>query len=98
MKVKLRVRAKMNKRLFLFFIALLAVILFLILSACANPRIVTQKVYVPIRCDISMPPKLIAPSMDNQIELAIELIKNNLVYTKKLESALKFCIGEDDGK
>lgn len=70
----------------------------LTLSACADPIIRTQNVYVPIKCDIKFPTKPIAPTILNKIDLAMWLTKNTMIYTKKLEDALKFCIGGKDGE
>lgn len=72
--------------------------LFFILNACADPIVRTQNVYVPIKCDIPMPSKKPIPTTLTQIDLAIYLVKSNIIYTKQLESALKFCIGVKDGK
>lgn len=73
-------------------------ILSLTLSACTDPIVRTQNVYVPIKCDIKFPTKPIAPTILNKIDLAMWLTKNTMIYTKKLEDALKFCIGGKDGE
>lgn len=70
----------------------------LTLSACADPIVRTQNIYVPIKCDITFPTKPKAPTMLNKIDLAMWLTKNTMIYTKKLEDALKFCIGGKDGE
>lgn len=68
------------------------------LNACSSPLIRTQNVYIPIKCDISIPKKTPAPTGLNSIDLAIWLTKNTMFYQKQLENALKFCIGGKDGE
>lgn len=70
----------------------------LTLNACNVPIVRTQNVYVPIKCDIAIPTKKSAPNNLSQIDLAIWLVKNNTLYTKQLQDALKFCTGEKDGE
>lgn len=70
----------------------------LTLNACGDPIVRTQNIYVPIKCDIAFPTKPKAPTMNNKIDLAMWLTKNTMIYTKKLEDALKFCIGGKDGE
>ncbi|PAF52002.1 hypothetical protein [Helicobacter sp. 13S00477-4] len=63
------------------------------LIACsAQPKIITQKVYIPIKCNISFPKKAYTQNTQN-FSYVIDLAKSEVAYRLELENALKFCIG-----
>lgn len=67
---------------------ILLTIVLIILSGCASKNVVYEKVYIPTKCDIEMPTK---PDLTNETFIPNK-IKNMLIYTESLESALRFCI------
>lgn len=58
-----------------------------ILSGCAS-NVVYERVNIPTKCDIDMPSR---PDFTNQTFIPT-MLKDLLIYTEALESALKFCI------
>lgn len=62
----------------------------LVISGCCNKEIVTQiqtqEVFIPVKCDVSMPKK---PIFDKSPKGVKELME----YYIQVESRLKFCIG-----
>lgn len=65
------------------------------LIGCSTPMITTQKVYIPIKCDIQMPIKQAIEPSDNFYEKARRIMRAEIVYRMELEHSLKFCIGEE---
>lgn len=68
------------------------VVMFLI--SCSAPIVTTQKVYIPIKCDIQMPIKQAIEPSDNFYQKARRIMKAEVAYRMELEHSLKFCIGE----
>lgn len=61
----------------------------IILSACA-PRVEYKQVLIPTKCEIQMPTR---PTFSDSF--APYNIRDLLIYTQELESALKFCTKND---
>ncbi|TLD79865.1 hypothetical protein LS68_009265 [Helicobacter sp. MIT 05-5293] len=60
----------------------------LVFSACAEPRVVYKEVLIPTKCDI---PKRQRPKKQDNI---IAYLKEVLMYSEGLEKDLSFCRGE----
>lgn len=64
----------------------------LLCMGCAEPRVVYQKVNVPVKCDIDKPKKPMYndPKTLGDFNVLLSMV---LSYSERLEAALDFCLG-----